>query len=102
MIPRFLTVLGTIPIALTLAQRGILTVEQAAMLLILVAIAMLVVGSITKLLLPLFSIALFITYNTSSDEQLVIALAHVVALAMALFGIYVMLSGLFGVRGKDG
>lgn len=66
---RFFAVVGAIPVVLALVQSDVLTVEQAVGVIVAIVITVAVVSSVMCFILPLFSIAFFITYNAASRLQ---------------------------------
>lgn len=54
---------------LALVQRGVLTVGQAAGLLVAIVIAVAMVNSVMRLILPLLGLALFITYSATNSGK---------------------------------
>lgn len=92
---------------LRLGLNGTLSPEIIALLLVaavvLVAIARAAGMGLVRLTLrvgvPLVSLWLFITANTDgSREEITAALAAIVALLMAVFGIYIMIAGVLQSR----
>lgn len=91
-----LVILGVIPIALTLVQKGVFTTAQSAGLLVFVVLAVAVSGKFIRIALPIFGILLFATYNYQSDPQLEGLLVGLLALFIMLIGLYVIFRGAFG------
>ena len=69
----------------------------------MIAIMMLVLMSKNwfKVILPLFGLALFITYNVSSNAELKALSGMLSALVIVLLGFFIMLRKVFGIGGKD-
>ena len=99
----FIVILGAIPVALTLVQRGVLTVGQAAGLLLTVVIGLALTAKFLRLALPVFAFLLFVTYNAHGiPGELRSLIAGLLALAVALFGLYVIARGVTRKKGRRG
>jgi len=99
---RLLTIIATIPVTLTLVQRGVLTPEQAAFVLVAIIVSVIVVQKASRVILPTFAFAIFLTNNTSNSSELLQLLAPLLALVLCLVGIYIMLRGVFiGTQKKE-
>ena len=91
---RFAAVVGAIPLAIGLVQNGILNEAQAAGLLIAVVVAVAFVSSFMAIALPLFGIALFITYSAHSNAEFARAAFLLSLLGFVLLGsMYFLLGG---------
>lgn len=98
----FIVILGAIPVALTLVQRGVLTVEQAGGLLLTIVVGLALTGKFLRLALPIFAFLLFLTYNYSSIPGEMRALAgSLLALAIVLLGFYIILRGAGRKKDED-
>lgn len=86
---------------LTLVQRGVLTTSQAAGVMIAIMILVTMFKNSPKVVLPLFGLALFITYNVSSNVELKALSGMLLALVIVLLGFFIMLRKVFGIDGKD-
>lgn len=98
---RFFSIVGSVAVALTLVQKGILSTEQAGGLLVAIVIAVALTRSAMKVLLPIFSIALFITYNASTNAEIAHLAGMLLALVIALGGLYLMIRKVFGKKSED-
>ena len=97
----FIVILGAIPVALTLVQRGVLTVAQAGGLLLVIVIGLAVAGKFLRLALPIFTFLLFVTYNYQGiPGELRALFPSLLALAIVLFGFYIIVRGAFGKRSR--
>jgi hypothetical protein len=98
---QFLTIIGSIPVILTLLQRGVLTTEQGAGVMIAIVILVTMFKNSPKVVLPLFGLALFITYNASSNAELRALSGMLLALVITLLGFFILLRKVFGRGGKN-
>lgn len=91
---RFAAVVGAIPLAIGLVQNGILNEAQAAGMLIAIVVAVAFVSSFMAIALPLFGIALFITYSAHSNAEVARAAFLLSLLGFVLLGsMYFLLGG---------
>lgn len=99
---RFCAIVGAIPVVLALVQRGVLTVGQAAGLLVAIVIAVAMVNSVMRLILPLLGLALFITYSATNSGKIQQATGLLILTGIfLLFGLYIMIRKAFPGIGRD-
>ncbi|MEI7911678.1 MAG: hypothetical protein WCK77_18770 [Verrucomicrobiota bacterium] len=95
---QFFTIIGTIPVILTLVQRGVLTTSQAAGVMITIMILVTMFKNSPKVVLPLFGFALFITYNVSSNAELKALSGMMLLLVITLSVPFFLLHKVFGKK----
>ena len=94
--------MGAIPVVLALVQRGVLAVGQAAGLLVAIVIAVAMVNSVMRLILPLLGLALFITYSATNSGKIQQATGLLILTGLfLLFGLYIMIRKAFPGIGRD-
>jgi hypothetical protein len=95
----FFTILGAIPVLLRLVFNGVISLQFAGIVIGVLLLSLAMGNRILRVVLPIFAVAILATEYTKGDpSQFAGALTMLVALAMALYGIYLMLSGLFRPR----
>lgn len=93
---KFLVIISSIPVILTLLQRGVLTTVQAACVMFAIIILAAMFKNVTKVILPVFGLALFITYNANTNAELTTLSGTILALIIALLVPFVLLRKVFG------
>lgn len=94
-ISRFILVISAVSIALRLYLKGMLDAQKAAIFLLIVVIAAAIDSVWIKLILALFGLGYFVFEYLDYDlVQFKTAAVSLLALLIALFGIFIMLGGL--------
>ena len=97
-----LAILGAIAVAVTLLQKGVLNVTQAAGLLVTIVVGLAITNKFMAFALPVFTFALFVTYNYNGlPGELPALLQSLLVLVVMLFGLYIIVRGAFGKRRKN-
>lgn len=93
---------GAIPVAMVLVQKGVISGQGAVGLLCMIAIGLMVVNSAMRWILPVFGVALFVTYYATSNAEIKELSGSLLVLVIMLFGLFILLRFVFaGSRQKN-
>lgn len=98
---RFCGILGAVPVILTLVQRDVLTVGQGAGVLLAIVVAVSVLRTFMKVALPVFGIALFVTYNSVTNPEIKALCRSLLTLVIMLLGLFIIVRGAFGGHRRE-
>lgn len=92
----FFTILGAVPILFRLYASGTISLHLAGMAMGILILSLLIGRKVAKVVLPIFGVAILAAeYTQGNPSQFAGALTALFALGIALYGVYIMLSGVF-------
>lgn len=93
------TIISSVVISIKLVLWGVLSIDYAALIILGVVICVAIGSAYTKLALAGVAVYLLVkSFSGNSEEAFYNGLTGIMALLFALFGLYIIIRSLFGVR----